>query len=75
MPFGMGFGELILILVIVVVVFGATKLPQLGDGLGKAIKNFKRAVNTQNEIDVSPGAKQKSAEIDDASEPASKSGK
>ena len=58
MPFGMGFGELVLILVIVVVVFGATKLPQLGDGLGKAIKNFKRAVNSQNEIDVSPGAKQ-----------------
>ena len=56
MPFGMGFGELVLILIIVVVVFGATKLPQLGDGLGKAIKNFKRSVNAQNEIDVSPGA-------------------
>jgi len=36
----MGFGELMLVLVIVVVVFGAQKLPQLGDGLGKAIKNF-----------------------------------
>jgi TatA/E family protein of Tat protein translocase len=36
MPFGMGFGELVLILVIVVVVFGATKLPQLGEGLGKS---------------------------------------
>jgi sec-independent protein translocase protein TatA len=66
MPFGMGFGELVLILVIVVVVFGATKLPQLGDGLGKAIKNFKRAVNSQNEIDVSPTAKKKDpAELDD----------
>src|SRR5262245_36687217 len=32
MPFGMGFGELLLTLVIVVVVFGATKLPQLGEG-------------------------------------------
>ncbi len=53
----LGFGELILIFLIVVVVFGATKLPQLGDGLGRAIKNFKRAVNTQNEIDVSPKAK------------------
>jgi sec-independent protein translocase protein TatA len=61
-------------LVIVVVVFGATKLPQLGDGLGKAIKNFKRAVNTQNEIDVSPGAK-KAGDIDDAAEPATKSEK
>jgi len=75
MPFGMGFGELVLILVIVVVVFGATKLPQLGDGLGKAIKNFKRAVNQQNEIDVSPGAPKKSDEIDSDSEPASKAGK
>jgi sec-independent protein translocase protein TatA len=54
MPFGMGFGELVLILVIVTVVFGATKLPQLGDGLGRAIKNFKRSVGSMNEIDVTP---------------------
>lgn len=54
MPFGMGFGELVLILIIVMVVFGATKLPQLGDGLGKAIKNFKRSVGSLNEIDVTP---------------------
>lgn len=54
MPFGMGFGELVLILVIVLVVFGATKLPQLGDGLGRAIKNFKRSLGTLNEIDVTP---------------------
>jgi sec-independent protein translocase protein TatA len=67
MPFGMGFGELVLILVIVVVVFGATKLPQLGDGLGKAIKNFKRAVTSQDEIDVSPGdqPKDKKGELGD----------
>jgi sec-independent protein translocase protein TatA len=65
----MGFGELVLILIIVVVVFGATKLPQLGDGLGKAIKNFKRAVNSQNEIDVSPGAGKKSELGDDAEAP------
>lgn len=63
MPFGMGFGELLLVLIIVVVVFGASKLPQLGDGLGKAIKNFKRAVNSQDEIDVSPATKK--AELDD----------
>jgi sec-independent protein translocase protein TatA len=50
----MGFGELVLILVIVMVVFGATKLPQLGDGLGRAIKNFKRSVGALNEIDVTP---------------------
>lgn len=56
MPFGMGFGELVLILVIVMVIFGATKLPQLGDGLGRAIKNFKRSVHAQDEIDVTPKA-------------------
>ena len=54
MPFGMGVGELVLILVIVTVVFGATKLPQLGDGLGRAIKNFKRSIGSLNEIEVTP---------------------
>jgi len=54
MPFGMGVGELVLILVIVTVVFGATKLPQLGDGLGRAIKNFKRSMGSLNEIEVTP---------------------
>jgi sec-independent protein translocase protein TatA len=74
MPFGMGFGELVLVLIIVVVVFGATKLPQLGDGLGKAIKNFKRAVNSQDEIDVSPGAKKGASELDEEAGKAGKSG-
>jgi sec-independent protein translocase protein TatA len=50
----MGTPEIILICIVLIVVFGATKLPQLGDGLGRAIKNFKRAVNTGNEIEVSP---------------------
>jgi sec-independent protein translocase protein TatA len=49
----LGPGEIVLIFVIIMVVFGATKLPQLGDGLGKAIKNFKRAVAPANEIEVS----------------------
>jgi sec-independent protein translocase protein TatA len=46
MPFGLGMGELVMILVIVTVVFGATKLPQLGDGLGKAIRNFKKSIDS-----------------------------
>jgi sec-independent protein translocase protein TatA len=50
----MGTPEIILICVVVIVVFGSTKLPQLGDGLGRAIKNFKRAMGTGGEIDVSP---------------------
>jgi len=45
--FGLGMQELIIIMVIVVVLFGATRLPQLGSGIGQAIKNFKQGVNEQ----------------------------
>src|SRR5262249_42143406 len=51
---GLGFGELILILLIVLIVFGAGKVPQIGDALGRAIKNFKRASQGMDEIDVTP---------------------
>src|SRR4051812_45837442 len=50
----LGMGELIVLLLIVVVVFGAGKLPQVGEALGRSVKNFKKAVNTNDEIDVSP---------------------
>ena len=42
----MGFTELILILVIVLIIFGAGKLPQLGEGVGRALKGFKKEVHT-----------------------------
>ena len=48
--FGLGTTELVLILVIVVIIFGASKLPALGSGMGKAIKNFKKATaDAENE--------------------------
>jgi sec-independent protein translocase protein TatA len=47
--FGLGMQELIIIMIIVVVLFGATKLPQLGSGIGKAIRNFKEGMNEINE--------------------------
>lgn len=43
--FGLGMPELIIILVIVLVIFGANRLPQLGEGLGKAIKGFKKGIS------------------------------
>jgi len=52
--FGLGMQELIIILVIVVVLFGATRLPQIGEGIGKAIRNFKKSMSEPNEIDVTP---------------------
>ncbi len=48
-----GMPELMVILVIVMIVFGAGKLPQIGDNLGKAIRNFKKATDKE-QIDVSP---------------------
>jgi sec-independent protein translocase protein TatA len=54
-------GELIVILLIVLVVFGANKLPGIGDALGRSIKNFKRASAGEDEIDVTKGKKQVAA--------------
>lgn len=51
--FGLGFGELLIILVIVVVVF-SRRLPDLGEGLGKGIKKFRKAMKEPDEIDVTP---------------------
>ena len=48
--------ELIVILLICLLVFGANRLPQIGDGIGKAIKNFKRGMNTDDDIEVTPKA-------------------
>ncbi len=52
--FGMGATELIIILVIVVILFGASRLPEIGRGIGEAIKNFKKSTSENPEIDVTP---------------------
>jgi sec-independent protein translocase protein TatA len=41
--FGLGIGELLVILVVVLLLFGSSKLPQLGQGLGEGIKSFRKA--------------------------------
>ncbi|WP_447970650.1 twin-arginine translocase TatA/TatE family subunit [Nitrospira sp. M1] len=53
-----GWMELLLILIIVLIVFGAGKIPQLGEGLGKAIKGFKKSVHEADALDVTPNPDQ-----------------
>lgn len=53
-----GFTELILILFIVLIIFGAGKLPQLGEGLGKAIKGFKKSVHEADAVEAEAHASQ-----------------
>ena len=52
--FGLGIGELLVILVIVLIIFGAGKLPEIGEGLGRGIRSFRKAVKTPDEIDITP---------------------
>lgn len=53
--FGIGIQELLLVTVIVVVVFGAGRLPQIGDGMGKMITNFRKSVKGE---DTTPPSKE-----------------
>jgi sec-independent protein translocase protein TatA len=52
--FGFGMPEMIIILIIVLVVFGAGKLPEIGGAMGKSIRNFKRASEGKDEIEINP---------------------
>jgi sec-independent protein translocase protein TatA len=45
--FGIGMPELIIILIIILIIFGAGKLPEIGSGIGKGIRNFKKATHDQ----------------------------
>lgn len=54
----MGFTELLVILAIVMLLFGAKRLPDLADGMGKAIRNFKRGISSDDDDDVTPVDKQ-----------------
>lgn len=54
--FGLGMGEMLVILVIVLIIFGAGRLPELGEGLGKGIRNFRKATSEPDSIDVTPAS-------------------
>jgi sec-independent protein translocase protein TatA len=62
--FGLGATELLIILAIVVLLFGARRLPEIGSGVGKAIKNFKAGIS-KDEIDVTPEKDKVSGEASD----------
>jgi sec-independent protein translocase protein TatA len=48
--------EILVILVVVLLVFGYKKLPEIGSGLGRAIKNFRKATTEPDEIDITPSS-------------------
>ncbi len=52
--FGLSVWELLIILAVVMLLFGARRLPELGSGLGKAIRGFRAGISGKDEIDVTP---------------------
>jgi sec-independent protein translocase protein TatA len=60
--FGIGMPELIIILIIILIIFGAGKLPEIGSGIGKGIRNFKKATNDTPEELTPPEEKDDSPE-------------
>ena len=45
---GLGPGELILLLLVALIIFGASKLPQIGSSLGKGLKNFRKGLKSED---------------------------
>ncbi|MBW1722484.1 MAG: twin-arginine translocase TatA/TatE family subunit [Deltaproteobacteria bacterium] len=63
--FGIGMPELIVVLIIVLIIFGAGKLPEIGSGIGKGIRNFKKATQEKHEELSSPQEEKENKEAND----------
>ena len=55
--FGLGYQELLIILVVVLILFGANRLPELAKSLGSSVKEFKKGVNESSKDDTTAAAK------------------
>jgi sec-independent protein translocase protein TatA len=60
--FGLGYQELLIILVIVLILFGANRLPELARSLGSSVKEFKKGVNETTKVDDTTAAARKEEE-------------
>ncbi|HOC59582.1 MAG: twin-arginine translocase TatA/TatE family subunit [Syntrophaceae bacterium] len=56
--FGIGVPELLIILVIILIIFGVGKLPEIGRGLGEGIRNFKKSVSDNQDVNNTPAKKE-----------------
>ncbi len=63
--FGIGMPELIIILIIILIIFGAGKLPEIGSGIGKGIRNFKKATHDKPE-ELTPPEEKNNSNKDEA---------
>ena len=63
--FGLGYQELLLILVIVLILFGAQRLPDLAKSLGSSVKEFKKGINEVTKDDATSTAKEASGKKED----------
>ena len=67
---GIGFPELMIILVIIMIIFGAGKLPEIGSAFGNSIKNFKKSMKEAEEIQEATNLEStETSEGSDSSEP------
>jgi len=70
MPFGgLGFGELVLIFAVLLLLFGAKRLPELASGMGRGIRDFKRALNGMDDGSITGGQPQNTIQAPQQSPP------